>query len=65
MVYTFGFDKLGYEKCHFDVMKGNNKVISFHKKFGAKITAEDEKNYYFNLSKDDVNNVRPSLEKLL
>jgi len=29
------------------VRKGNNKVIAFHKRFGAKIVNEDELNYYF------------------
>jgi len=49
LVYKFGFDYLKYTKCHFDVMKTNEKVISFHKKLGAEITNEDAKNYYFEI----------------
>uniref|UniRef100_UPI000AFEE5AE GNAT family N-acetyltransferase n=3 Tax=Enterobacterales TaxID=91347 RepID=UPI000AFEE5AE len=29
LVYIFGFDIKGYSRCHFEVMKGNEKVISF------------------------------------
>lgn len=54
LVYDFGFNKLKYLKSHFDVMKGNQKVINFHKKFGAVQTGEDEQNYYFEISKESV-----------
>jgi RimJ/RimL family protein N-acetyltransferase len=36
-IYEFGFYSLGFEKSHFDVRKGNDKVIAFHQRFGAKI----------------------------
>ena len=51
-VYEFGFGDLAYEKAHFDVRKGNKKVIDFHLRFGAKITSEDEMNVYFNYEKE-------------
>jgi len=54
LVYRFGFQHLGYKKSHFDVMKGNDKVISFHEKMGALKTSEDENNYYFEISKQAV-----------
>lgn len=54
LVYKFGFEKLGYKASHFDVMKENTRVISFHEKFGAVKTHEDEMNYYFTISKDAV-----------
>ena len=47
-IYEFGFYSLGFEKSHFDVRKGNDKVISFHQRFGAKIVDEDELDYFFN-----------------
>lgn len=50
LVYRFGFECLGYKKSHFDVMKENKKVVSFHEKMGAKKVSEDEKNYYFEIS---------------
>lgn len=50
LIYKFGFEYLNYKKSHFDVMKGNDKVVSFHKKMGAEIVSEDEQNYYFEIS---------------
>ena len=52
-IYEFGFYSLGFEKSHFDVRKGNYKVISFHQRFGAKIVDEDELDYFFNFEKSD------------
>jgi RimJ/RimL family protein N-acetyltransferase len=52
-IYEFGFYELGFEKSHFDVRKGNDKVIAFHQRFGAKIADEDELDYYFNYEKND------------
>jgi RimJ/RimL family protein N-acetyltransferase len=54
LVYEFGFKKLGFNKSHFDVMKGNEKVISFHEKMGAKKVGEDDENYYYEILKEDV-----------
>jgi len=52
-IYKFGFYKLGFEKSHFDVRKGNDKVIAFHQRFGAKVVSEDELDYFFNFEKSD------------
>lgn len=54
LVYKYGFDVLGYEKCHFEVMKNNSKVTEFHKKFGAVIVSEDSDNDYFEITKENV-----------
>lgn len=54
LVYKYGFEVLGYEKSHFEVMKDNSKVIDFHRKFGAEIVSEDESNYYFIINKMSV-----------
>ncbi len=54
LVYKFGFKELGYKKSHFDVMKGNERVISFHKKMGAIQTGEDEQSYYFEITDNAV-----------
>ncbi|MGE6136563.1 GNAT family N-acetyltransferase [Aeromonas salmonicida] len=54
LVYEFGFNNFKYSKSHFDVMKGNQKVINFHKKFGAMQIGEDDQNYYFEISKESV-----------
>lgn len=52
-IYEFGFYGLEFEKSHFDVRKGNDKVIAFHQRFGAKIVDEDELDYFFNFEKND------------
>ncbi|MCT7481729.1 GNAT family N-acetyltransferase [Aliarcobacter cryaerophilus] len=52
-IYEIGFYSLGFEKSHFDVRKGNAKVIAFHQRFGAKIVDEDELDYFFNFEKSD------------
>lgn len=54
LVYQFGFDKLGFNKSHFEVMKENIKVVEFHKKFRAVVVGEDENNFYFEITKEDV-----------
>ncbi|WP_332402565.1 GNAT family N-acetyltransferase [Vibrio metschnikovii] len=61
LVYKFGFEELGYEKSHFDVMKGNQKVISFHKKMGAVEVSSDDENYYFEIHKDSVDETKNKL----
>lgn len=65
LVYKFGFEKLGYNKCHFDVMKGNERVISFHERFGAVKIAEDSLNSYFNISKEAVEASKKLFKELL
>lgn len=61
LVYKFGFEKLGYSKSHFEVMKANSKVISFHEKMGAKKLFEDADNIYFNITSADVESARKKL----
>jgi RimJ/RimL family protein N-acetyltransferase len=59
LIYDFGFNTLGFSKSHFDVMKGNERVISFHRKMGAVQVGEDLDNYYFEISKEivDINKI--------
>ena len=52
-IYEFAFYNLGFTKSHFEVQKGNDKVIAFHKRFGAKIIDENELEYFFNFKKSD------------
>lgn len=61
LIYEFGFGSLGFSKSHFDVMKGNERVISFHKKMGAKLTGEDQDNYYFEITQASVNACKEEL----
>ncbi|WP_336140115.1 GNAT family N-acetyltransferase [Acinetobacter ursingii] len=47
LVYEAGFAVLGFEQSHFEVMKGNDKVHSFHLKMGANKISEDAINDYY------------------
>lgn len=47
LVYDFAFYSLHYGFSHFDVRRDNVRVVDFHKRFGARIVAEDEANYFF------------------
>ena len=58
LIYKFGFDILGYSNSHFEVVKGNNAVVSFHEKFGAKKVDEDDIHYFFSLEKESVSSLR-------
>ena len=65
LVYDFGFEELGYEKSHFDVMKENNGVVKFHKRFGAEVVNEDDDNYYFEIDKKSVLKSKKTLMELI
>lgn len=54
LVYSFGFNSLGLDRSHFEVMKENSKVIDFHKKFGAVVVREDNENFYFEITRHSV-----------
>lgn len=58
LIYQFGFDIMKYSRCHFDVRKDNNLVISFHEKFNAKKINEDELNYYFEIYPNDIMTIK-------
>ena len=47
----FGFEDLGYSSCRFEVMKGNRSVIRYHEGFHPDRVGEDERAYYFALSR--------------
>lgn len=64
-VYEFGFDELGYKKAHFDVRKGNKKVVDFHLRFGAEIVSEDELNYYFNYLVETYQQIKQKYKRYL
>lgn len=49
----YGFDVLGFKKIHFDVRKGNKKVIAYHKMVGARITGETELDWLWEITRDE------------
>ena len=64
-IYEFGFYKQCFKRSHFDVRKGNDKVISFHQRFGAKIVDEDELDYFFNFEKSDYEIIKEKYKRYL
>lgn len=52
LVYDFAFGKLGFTRSHFEVRKGNDKVIAFHRRFGAQQVGEDDIEVRFNFTKE-------------
>lgn len=65
LVYKFAFEDLGFERCHFEVRKGNERVISFHEKMGALKTGETEFEYLFEITKSAVDLSRIPFQKKL
>ena len=61
LIYKFGFETLGYNKSHFEVVKGNERVVSFHKKMGALQVGEDKDSYYFEIDIGSVESKKKSL----
>jgi RimJ/RimL family protein N-acetyltransferase len=65
LVYEFGFYTLHFTQSNFEVVKGNDKVISFHKRFGARIYDEDEKKYFFIFEKAVYEKTKTKYKKYL
>ncbi len=65
LVYQIAFEKLGFERAHFDVRRENIKVIAFHQKMGAKIVAENDLDIFFEIEKEAVMNARSKLIRFL
>ena len=53
LIYFFAFNYLQLTNANFDVRKDNKKVISFHKKTGAQVTSEDDKDVFLSYTVDD------------
>ena len=57
-VYEFAFGELGFASARFEVMKGNEGVLRFHKRFGAEYLRSDEVHDYFVLTRETYENQR-------
>ena len=64
-IYETGFYNLGFDMCHFDVRKENEKVVKFHQRFGAKIVDEDSDNFYFEIYKKHYEAIKPKYKRYL
>lgn len=62
VVYDYGFNVLGFDTAHFEVLQGNPS-IAFHPRLGARVTHEDERAKYFSLEKEDYFRARPKYAK--
>ena len=65
MVYAYAIDHLGFKACHFDVRKGNDRVIKFHERFGAKVVEGTALDYLFSLSLDSISDSRARYAEFL
>lgn len=64
-IYEFAFYKLNFVMSHFEVQKGNDKVIAFHQRFGAKIIDENDKEVFFNFLKEDYELIKEKYKRYL
>ena len=53
LLRMYGFDVLGFKRIHFDVRKGNKKVIAYHKMVGARITGETELDWLWEITREE------------
>lgn len=65
LVYMIAFFELGFERSHFDVRRGNVRVVDFHKKFNAAIIDENELDFFFNYEKTAFIPVMETYKKFL
>ncbi|MCP4473928.1 MAG: GNAT family N-acetyltransferase [Gammaproteobacteria bacterium] len=65
LIYDFAFFSLHYLKSHFDVRKKNQRVVHFHKRFGANVVSEDDLNYYFHYDRDTYVDMRQKYNRYL
>lgn len=65
LIYDFGFFCLHFHRAHFDVRKGNRKVIDFHLRFGARIVSEDGQSFSFDIGIADYLSARKKYARFL
>lgn len=65
LLYDYAFFTLGFAKSHFDVRKENDKVVTFHQRFGAETVSADEENYYFNFTREAYQKTREKYSKVI
>ena len=65
MVYSYAVDDLGFKAAHFDVRKGNDRVLKFHERFGAQRTSETDQDYFYTLDFSAIKTARIDYSKFL
>ncbi|MEN9398536.1 MAG: hypothetical protein RLZ81_3066 [Pseudomonadota bacterium] len=54
IVYHYALDVLGFTAAHFDVRRGNERVWSFHERFGAHRIRETAEDYDYEISNEAI-----------
>jgi RimJ/RimL family protein N-acetyltransferase len=54
IVYSYALDSLGFLTAHFQVNKENERVCAFHERFGAQRIAENETEYKYTISNEEI-----------
>ena len=62
---VFFFNKLKVNKCYFEVVKSNKKVLKYHSIFSPKLIGENESKFKFELDKVKFLSTRKKLIKLI
>lgn len=58
MTYAYAVDHLGFTECHFEVRKGNGRVLQFHERFGAMRNGETNDDYLYTISLEAIQEAR-------
>lgn len=62
-IYELGFNIANFQQSHFEVRKGNDSVIAFHKRFGAVEVGEDDLELKFVLQAGSYSQVKQRYKK--
>ncbi|WP_432380650.1 GNAT family N-acetyltransferase [Duganella sp. P38] len=64
IIYAYAL-QLGFQRAHFQVSKGNDGVISFHQRFGAVETAENDVEFHYEMSNAAIHGALAQYRKFL
>lgn len=65
ILYRYAVDIIGFKKSHFDVRIGNDKVINFHKNFGAIEINRDSQDIFFEITAESISKSISKYKKYL
>ncbi|MEM6440114.1 MAG: GNAT family N-acetyltransferase [Pseudomonadota bacterium] len=65
MVYAYAVDHLGFARAHFGVRLGNEKVLRFHARMGARELRRDARDAFFEMTPEAIRSARESLDRFL
>lgn len=65
LIYKFGFEIKSFLKSHFEVLKGNDRVVAFHKKIGAYEIGSDNDHFYYEITPLCIASVKEKFSKYL